>query len=238
MTTAPNPTPTTDEPAHILVVDDDRRLRELLRKYLVESGFLVTAAVDAADARQKLAAITFDLIVLDVMMPGESGLQLTADLRQKLSTPILLLTAMSEAEDRIAGLESGADDYLPKPFEPRELVLRINSILRRLAPPPSRAAGTIRLGSFTFDIERSELTQEGERVRLTTGEENLLRILAQHAGETVSRETLTDSGMIDGGVRAVDVQVTRLRRKIEPDPRLPRYLHTVRGEGYVLRPDG
>jgi two-component system phosphate regulon response regulator OmpR len=229
---------TPDEPAHILVVDDDRRLRELLRKYLVENGFLVTVAVDAADAREKLAAIAFDLLVLDVMMPGETGLQLTADLRQRLATPILLLTAMSEAEDRIAGLESGADDYLPKPFEPRELVLRINSILRRLVPAPARAAGTIRLGSFTFDIERSELTQEGEHVRLTTGEENLLRILAQHAGETVSRETLTDSGMIDGGVRAVDVQVTRLRRKIEPDPRLPRYLHTVRGEGYVLRPDG
>jgi two-component system, OmpR family, phosphate regulon response regulator OmpR len=231
-------TMTADEPAHILVVEDDRRVRELLRKYLMENGFLVTAAVDAADAREKLAAIAFDLLVLDVMMPGETGLQLTADLRQRMSTPILLLTARGEPEDRIAGLESGADDYLPKPFEPRELVLRINSILRRLAPPPPRAAGTIRLGAFTFDIERCELLQEGERVRLTTGEENLLRILAQHAGETVSREALTESGTIDGGVRAVDVQVTRLRRKIEPDPRLPRYLHTVRGEGYVLRPDG
>jgi two-component system phosphate regulon response regulator OmpR len=227
---------TADPAAHILVVDDDRRLRELLRKYLVENGFFVTVAVDAADARAKLEALAFDLIVMDVMMPGESGLALTADLSRRLATPILLLTAMSEAEHRIAGFESGADDYLAKPFEPRELVLRIGSILRRAAPPTTDRA-LIRLGACAFDPGRGELLRDGVPVHLTAAEASLLGILASRAGETVPREKLTDSGNVEGGLRAVDVQVVRLRRKIEVDPHLPRYLHTVRGEGYVLRPD-
>ena len=222
---------------HILVVDDDRRLRELLRRYLVDNGFVVTTASDAADGRAKLASLSFDLIVLDVMMPGESGLDFTASLRQQNETPILLLTAMAETADRIAGLEHGADDYLSKPFEPRELVLRINSILRRLAPPAVADQAPVRLGGVLFDAQREELRSGDRRIKLTTAEASLLRVLAANAGVTMSREELTDKSRITGNARTVDVQVTRLRRKIEPDPRMPRYLLTVRGEGYVLRPD-
>jgi len=223
---------------HLLVVEDDQRLRDRLRKYLCDNGFLITVAGNAAEARARLAALSFDLIVMDVMMPGESGLELTAALRKTLSTPILVLTAMSEAEHRIAGLESGADDYLPKPFEPRELVLRINNILRRVAPPAPPPAGPVRLGALVYDPERDELRQGSERIRLTSAEASLLRVLADHAGAVLSREELTEKSRISGNARTVDVQVTRLRRKIEPDPKMPRYLHTVRGEGYMLRPDG
>lgn len=222
---------------HILVVDDDRRLRELLRRYLVDNGFLVTTATDAADAEAKLASLTFDLIVLDVMMPGENGLDFTARLRAAIAVPVLLLTAMAEPGDRIAGLERGADDYLPKPFEPRELVLRIQSILRRTAPPANTPEAVVRLGSILFDPVRNELRRGADRVRLTDAEASLLRVLAENAGTTMSREVLTERSRISGNARTVDVQVTRLRRKIEPDPRMPRYLQTVRGEGYVLRPD-
>ncbi len=225
-----------DQP-HILVVDDDNRLRALLRRYLVDNGFAVTTAADAAEARAKLAAFTFDLMILDVMMPGEDGLTLTAALRHEMATPILLLTAMGEPEDRIAGLESGADDYLPKPFEPRELLLRIQSILRRVAPSPPPPSAPLRLGDFVFDPGRGELRKGDERIHLTTAELGLLRVLAQQPGETVTRDDLTERSRISGNARTVDVQVTRLRRKIEPDPRLPRYIQTVRGEGYVLRPD-
>jgi two-component system phosphate regulon response regulator OmpR len=226
---------------HILVVDDDSRLRELLRKYLTDNGFVVSTAADAADARAKLAGLAFDLIVLDVMMPGESGLDLTAALKAEGDIPILLLTAMGEPDDRIAGLERGADDYLAKPFEPRELVLRITNVLRRPTaaapadPPPE--VGPIRLGRFAFDPEREELSEDGARIRLTSAETRLLGVLARNAGQVLTRDALSDLGGIAGNARTVDVQVTRLRRKIEDDPKLPRYLHTVRGEGYVLRPD-
>lgn len=226
----------TQEQAHILVVDDDTRLREQLRKFLVMNGFMVTTAKDASDARAKLDSLSFDLIVLDIMMPGESGLDLTASLRRDSDVPILLLTARGEPDDRIAGLEAGADDYLPKPFEPRELVLRITSILRRL-PRPTDPPDEIRLGRWTFAPDREELRCGDEVVRLTTAEASLLRILAAYPGVTMSREELTERSRISGNARTVDVQVTRLRRKIEPDPRMPRYLQTVRGEGYVLRPD-
>ncbi|MEO3434710.1 response regulator transcription factor [Inquilinus sp. CAU 1745] len=229
------------EKPHILVIDDDRRLRELLRRYLSDNGFLVTMAGDAAEARAKLASIRFDLMVVDVMMPGESGLELTQSMRDAAETPILLLTAMGEADDRIRGLESGADDYLTKPFEPRELLLRINAILRRVvAPRPVArpAAGPIRLGAVRFDPVREELWRGEERIRLTTAEASLLSVLAENAGAVLSREELTERSRVTGNARTVDVQVTRLRRKIEPDPRMPRYLHTVRGEGYILRPDG
>lgn len=226
-----------DEPSHILVVDDDKRLRELLRKYLVDSGFRVTTAESAEDARAKLGSLAFDLIVLDVMMPGESGLSLTAALRPKNDTPILMLTAMGEAEDRIRGLESGADDYLPKPFEPRELVLRIRTILRRAPPPARERPVSVTLGDHRFDLGREELWHGDRMVRLSTGETRLLKLLAENAGTAKTREDLQREMGMAGGDRSIDVQVTRLRRKIEPDPRIPRYLLTVRGQGYVLRPD-
>lgn len=226
-----------EETPHVLVVDDDNRLRELLRRYLTENGFLVTVARDAAEARARLGVFEVDLIVLDVMMPGETGLDLTRDLRRTRDVPILLLTARGGPDDRIAGLEAGADDYLGKPFEPRELVLRINSILRRVPRPPVPVA-ELRLGPLVYSVERDELRDGDRPVHLTQAEAALLRALAAAPGTVLSREDLVGRVGIDGGERAVDVQVTRLRRKIEPDPREPRYLQTVRGEGYVLRPDG
>ena len=229
----------TDGQAHILVVDDDKRLRELLRRYLSDNGFRVTMAADAAEARARLASLAFDLLVLDVMMPGESGLELTQWLRSDGRMPILLLTALGEADDRIAGFERGADDYLAKPFEPRELVLRINAILRRAAletevPPPPAA---VHFGAFRFDLERLELSGDAAPVRLTSAEAQLLRALAVNPGVVKSREELAARCSVAGGARTIDVQVMRLRRKIEPDPKYPRYLQTVRGRGYVLHPD-
>lgn len=224
----------TVEAPHILVIDDDTRLRELLQEYLADSGFRVTTASDAGDARSKLRGLAFDLIVLDVMMPGENGLELTQSLRLDSDVPILLLTAMGETEDRIAGLERGADDYLVKPFEPRELVLRMSTILRRVPAP--EAKGDVRFGEFSFDIAREELRHEDRPIRLTGVEKSLLRVLAENAGVVVSREDLVEQSRIDGNARTVDVQVTRLRRKIETNPSMPRYLQTVRGEGYVLLP--
>jgi len=226
---------TADTP-HILVVDDDDRLRRLLVKYLSEKGFMVSAAPDAADARVRLGGIEFDAIILDLMMPGESGLDFAEDLRRTNSVPILMLTAMAEPEDRIGGLERGADDYLTKPFEPRELLLRLNNILKRV-PAPVEIPVEIRLGDAVFDPERGELEKAGKPVRLTDIEVALLRVLARRPGETINREDLIEMTGASGGGRAVDVQVTRLRRKIELDPKLPRYLQTVRGRGYVLSPD-
>ncbi len=224
-----------DHAPHILVVDDDDRLRDLLRQYLSGNGYRVTAAGDAAEARARLRSMAFDLIVLDVMMPGEDGLALTASLKQVSETPILLLTARNEPEDRIDGLERGADDYLAKPFEPRELVLRIANLLRRA--PPTASAPVLRFGEHLFDIERTELTRNELAVHLTPAERRLLRAFALRPGVTLSRDALAAESRIEGTARTVDVQVTRLRRKIEPDPRFPRYLQTVRGEGYVLQPD-
>lgn len=226
------------ERPHILVVDDDARLRDLLRRYLGENGFLVTVAGDAAEARRHLAALAFDLIVLDVMMPGESGFDLTQSLRRESSVPILLLTAMGEADMRITGLERGADDYMTKPFEPRELVLRIHSILRRVprepvAPPPRE----LRFGAHIYDRERRELRKDGEPVHLTTAEATLLHLLAEAQGEVFSRDDLAARTGLSANPRTVDVQVTRLRKKIDDDAKTPRYLQTVRGAGYVLKPD-
>ena len=224
-----------DDAPHILVVDDDDRLRDLLKQYLAGNGYRVTAAGDAAQARARLHGMAFDLIVLDVMMPGEDGLSLTASLKEESDTPILLLTARSEPEDRIDGLERGADDYLAKPFEPRELVLRISNLLRRAQR--TMPAAVLRLGERRFDVERTELTRNDLPVHLTPAEGRLLQALARRPGVTLSRDVLVAESRIEGNARTVDVQVTRLRRKIEPDPRFPRYLQTVRGEGYVLRPD-
>jgi two-component system phosphate regulon response regulator OmpR len=225
------------EPPHILVVDDDKRLRELLRKYLAEQGFRVTVAGDAEDARRRLDGLAFDLIVMDIMMPGESGLELTRALRKTNGVPILLLTAMGEPEDRIAGLEIGADDYLAKPFEPRELVLRIRTILRRAPAEPAAPRSELRFGGFSFDLERRALRRGNQEVRLTAGEAALLAALAAAPGQALSREALGQHADPAGGSRMVDVQMTRLRRKIESDPRYPRYLQTVRGRGYMLLPD-
>ena len=219
---------------HLLVVDDDARLRELLRRYLSDSGFRVTTAADAADARSKLASFAFDLIVLDVMMPGENGIDLTRALHRERSSPIMLLTAMAEPEDRVHGLEQGADDYLAKPFEPRELVLRIRNLLQR-RPTRDTEPPEIRFGGYRFDVTRGELHRGSDLVHLTAAEAGLLSLLTQRAGHAVSREELSLS--LSGNVRNVDVQMTRLRRKIERDPRYPRYLQTVRGTGYLLKPD-
>lgn len=225
-----------DKP-HVLVVDDDARLRELLRKYLSDNGYVVTTAADAAEARARLAAMAFDMLVLDVMMPGEDGLSLTRDLRRADPVPILLLTAMGEVEDRINGLETGADDYLTKPFEPRELLLRMASILRRAPREEAVAAALLSLGAFAWDIARQELTRDGQPVHLTTAERELMAILAEVPGQAVQREDLAARTGNAANPRAVDVQVTRLRKKLEDDSRLPRYLQTVRGQGYMLRPD-
>lgn len=226
--------------AHLLVVDDDSRLRELLRKYLSDNGFIVTMAKDAGEARIKLQDNTYDLVVLDVMMPGETGFQLTRALRDDPfhsahNTPILLLTAMTETENRIEGLESGADDYLVKPFEPKELVLRIQKILKR-SQQPLKASKIVYLGDYTFDVERAELMHKSQTVGITTAEANLLKILAMSPGRTHSREDLAARTGVSLSPRTVDVQVTRLRRRIEPDPRLPTFIKTVRHKGYVLWP--
>ena len=227
------------EDAHILVVDDDARLRALLSRYLAGEGFRVTTAETATEARDKLRFMHPDMLVLDVMMPGESGLTLTESLRREQGSemPVLLLTARGAPEDRIAGFEAGADDYLGKPFEPRELVLRIRALLRRAPAQPETPQGPVRLGALRFDIERGELSGPDGVMRLTGGEVALLTALARNPNGVLSREAIaTTLGMDDAGERAIDVQVTRLRRKIEIDPREPRFLHTVRGRGYVLKP--
>ncbi len=228
--------PDSPPPAQVLIVDDDDRLRNLLAKFLGDNGFTVIAARDAADARERMKSLAFDIIVLDLMMPGESGLDFAASVRQTDDVPILMLTAMGEIEDRIAGLERGGDDYLTKPFEPRELLLRMHNILKRAQPTPAPIID-VRLGESVFVVERGELIRNGRRVHLTEAETGLLRVLAMRPGEVLSRDVLAELTGTGGGGRAVDVQVTRLRRKIERDPREPRFLKTLRGQGYVLWPD-
>jgi two-component system phosphate regulon response regulator OmpR len=221
------------EAPHILVVDDDARLRQLLHRYLVQNSYYVTTAAEAGEAKAKLKNLAFDLVVLDIMMPGQDGLSLTEELRRDSEVPILLLTARGAPEDRIAGLEAGADDYLPKPFEPRELLLRIATILRRVQAV--RTDDVLRFGPFTFNRRTGELRRDDEVVHLTTGEIALLQALAAKPGRALSRAELGDQGVVAGSDRAVDVQMARLRRKIEDDPRQPRYILTMRGSGYVLR---
>ena len=231
-----------NNPAHILIVDDDERIRNLLQKFLLRNGFFASIARDAAHARRLLSSIEFDMIVLDVMMPGEDGLSLTIDLRKTLTTPILLLTAKSESNERIMGFEAGADDYLTKPFEPKELVLRINSILRRMPKDDVDLAlpTTIQMGAVRYDLSRGELWDNNALVNLTATESALLRIFSVNLHNPVSRpklvEDLTKNG-VPSQERSVDVQITRLRRKLEVDPKMPRYLQTVRGAGYMLAPD-
>lgn len=227
---------------HVLVVDDDDRLRELLRLFLNENGFIVSTASGAEDARSKMRSLSYDLIVLDIMMPGETGLDLVKSMRAQKDMrfhkmPILLLTARAEPIERIEGLETGADDYLTKPFEPRELLLRINSILRRAPKQKEEPIRTLRLGRWTYDPRRDELCSENEVQRLTDMEGSLMRILSAQPGVVVSREMLGERSRSGVNDRTIDVQVTRLRRKIEGDAKNPRYLITVRGEGYMLMPD-
>jgi len=231
MKAKPNMVP--DDAPHLLVVDDDRRIRDLLSRYLYGEGYRVTTAKTAAEARAKLTGMSFDLLVLDVMMPGESGFDLAASIRASSGVPILMLTARDAAESRIKGLEIGADDYVSKPFEPRELLLRIANILKRAQPAVSPTIETVRFGPFIFHLGRAELRQGEDVMRLTDREREMLRMLAAAPGETVTRLALAGSG-VPAGERAIDVQVNRLRRKIERDPANPLYLQTVRGIGYRL----
>ncbi len=227
--------PVKDEAAHILVVDDDRRIRGLLRTFLHESGFRVSLAESAAEARERMNGLTFDMLILDVMMAGQNGIDFARELRGTSNVPILMLSARAEVDHRIEGLESGVDDYLPKPFEPRELLLRIESILRRRLPE-AEVSSELSLGQCTFHVDRGELKREGETIRLTTRERELMQIFARQPGKTINRGDLGQASA-GGGARAIDVQINRLRRKIETDPATPVYLQTVRGAGYILYTD-
>jgi two-component system phosphate regulon response regulator OmpR len=225
-----------DDLPHILVVDDDRRIRSLLQSFLIENGFRISVAASAAEAREQMRIMAFDLVVLDIMMPGETGLTLTQSLRQSgNAVPVLMLSALAEAPDRIAGLETGSDDYLAKPFEPRELLLRIRSLLKRQDQPvPARSE--VAFGPYVFHLQRGDLRKGAEPVRLTAREREFLRRLAANAGTPVARGELAPEAS-EEGQRSVDVQINRLRQKIEEDPSNPVWLQTVRGAGYVLHVD-
>jgi two-component system phosphate regulon response regulator OmpR len=224
-----------DNAPHILVVDDDERIRDLLARYLVGNGFRVTKARDAATARTALSGLEFDLLILDVMMPGENGFELATSIKKTHNTPIFMLTALGEPEERVKGLEIGVDDYISKPFEPKELLLRIGNVLRRIESNGGDS-DEITIGDLSFSIGRGELRHGSESIKLTERERELLRIFTRRRGETIARHELS-SGEGDGSDRAVDVQINRLRRKIEKDPGNPIYLQTVRGRGYILHTD-
>lgn len=227
--------PLADNAPHVLVVDDDQKIRALLGRFLTSNGFRVTEAADAASARAFMRGLAFDLVLLDVMMPGECGLTLARDLKLTRPVPICMLTALADAEDRISGLEAGVDDYISKPFEPRELLLRLRNILRRDQTPATTAntRDEIRMGGCIFSITRGELKREDETIKLTERERDLLRLFAQRIGIAVPRHELSSDDST-GSERAIDVQINRLRRKIEADPSNPVYLQTVRGKGYIL----
>lgn len=219
---------------HILVIDDDTRLRALLQRYLQENGFAVSAAKDAENARMFLRQYQFNLLIVDVMMPGESGIEFLQKLRRDSNVPAIILTAMGDTPDRIAGLEAGADDYLPKPFEPKELVLRINNILRRV-PAENTVSHSLLLGNYVFDLDKKELmTEAGEIVHITPVEQAILCVLGAKSGQIFTRERLAELLGVNQSPRSIDVQITRLRKKIETDSKNPRYLQTVRGKGYML----
>lgn len=231
-----NSPPPTDEAIHILVVDDDRRIRDLLSRYLGENGFRVSVAADAKEARNKINGLDFDLAIVDVMMPGESGIELTRSLNDKPQLPILMLTALSETDQRVEGLEAGADDYLGKPFEPRELLLRINNIVRRTAKKHKPVIEFVRFGPYEYDVKKGALTKDGNNLRLTDREQEIMNAFAARPGDTVARHELLGNDA-DMGERKIDVQINRLRRKIESDPSDPQFLQTVRGVGYKLCAD-
>ena len=224
--------------AHILVVDDDTRLRSLLQRFLRENDFYVSVAKDAAEARERLSEYKFDLLIVDIMMPNESGLEFLSKLREENDVPVILLTAMGETSDRIAGLESGADDYLPKPFEPKELVLRIKSILKRAPKAATQAVEILNLGLCIYNLSTKELTsKQGQVIHITPVEQSLLSVLGQKYGQVFSREKLAEILGAGQSPRSIDVQITRLRKKIEKDSKNPRFLQTVRGKGYMLLPE-
>ena len=219
---------------HVLVIDDDKRIRDLLSRYLGEQGFVVLGASDTEQAKTLLSTFKFDVLVVDVMMPGQTGVEFTKEYRAIHDTPVVLLTALGEIDDRIKGLEAGADDYLPKPFEPKELILRLNAILKRTAKPDD-GEFPFRIGGFIFDPTTESLESEGQSIDLTGSEVTLLKALVQGQGDVMSREDLAALCGADAGERTIDVQVTRLRRKLEEDTKNPRYLQTIRGKGYLLR---
>ena len=222
-----------DDAPHLFVIDDDRRIRDLLSRYLAEQGFRITTAPDAAEARRKLNGLRFDLLIVDVMMPGENGTDFTRSIREELDVPVLMLTALGETEARIKGLEAGADDYLPKPFDPRELVLRINAIMKRVAPEPTPSVEQVLFGPYAFSLVTRELKREGEVVKLTDREREIMTLFAANAGDVVPRMDLAGEES-SANERTVDVQIKRLRRKVENDPGNPTWLQTVRGIGYKL----
>ena len=223
--------------AHILVVDDDTRLRSLLQRFLRENGFYVSTACDASSARERLNDYKFDLLIVDIMMPGETGLEFLSGLRHENQVPVIMLTAMGETADRITGLEAGADDYLPKPFEPKELVLRIRNILKRAPQEKKDSVGELNLGLCLYDMAKKELTdKQGKVIHITPVEQALLNVLGQKSGQVFSREKLAEILGAGQSPRSIDVQITRLRKKIEQDSKNPRYLQTVRGKGYMLLP--
>lgn len=226
------------ETQHILVVDDDTRLRSLLQRFLRENGFLVSTAKGAAEAREAMRAYQFDLLIVDIMMPEETGLEFLAALRQESSVPVIMLTAMGDTEDRITGLENGADDYLPKPFEPKELVLRIKSILKRAPKEKTEISEKLNLGQCIYDMQQKELvTKQGQVIHITPVEQALLNVLGAKSGQIFTREKLAEILGAGQSPRSIDVQITRLRKKIERDSKNPRYLQTVRGKGYMLLPE-
>lgn len=224
------------ERPNVLVIDDDARIRDLVSRYLNEHGYLAMKAKDAVEAIEIMKYFVFDILVVDVMMPGQTGVEFTQELRSKSdATPVLLLTAMGEVEDRITGLSAGADDYLPKPFDPRELVLRIDAILKRVPKDKIEKVRRVKIGRWEFDTDHLELVDGDERMALTNVEANLLKILSQTPDEVVGRDGLSEKCDLDPNKRTIDVQVTRLRRKLEENSNHPRYLQTVRGQGYLLR---
>ena len=226
-----------DDAPHVLVVDDDTRIRRLLSKFLAREGYRVSVAADASDARRKMGGLAFDLMVVDWMMPGETGVELVRSLRADgMDVPVLMLTALAETDHRIEGLSAGSDDYLPKPFDARELLLRVQSLLRRRGPPPEPLIEQVTFGPFTFHIARRELRRDGEPVRLTDRERDIMRIFATRVGETIPRHELIGEDA-EVGERTIDVQINRLRRKLENDPSNPLWLQTVRGVGYRLSPE-
>ncbi len=225
------------ERPHILIVDDDKRIRELLRSYLIENNYLVSLAASATEARERMRGLSFDLIILDVMMPGETGLSFISSLRSaKETTPVLMLSALADSPDRIAGLQSGSDDYLAKPFEPQELLLRLQSLLRRVAPQAAVLREVV-FGDCRFNLVNGELLRDGTAIKLTSREKDILRMLAQKAGQAFSRLQLAQTGGEDSA-RSVDVQINRLRQKLEVDSGNPKFLQTIRGAGYTLFVDG
>lgn len=222
-----------DDAPHLLVIEDDTRIRNLLFQFLIKNGFRVSVSANANEARKLLASLDFDLLIVDVMMPGENGISLTYSLRQTKDVPILMLTALSETDNRIRGLEAGADDYLAKPFDPRELLLRINAILRRGFPLSQPKIEQIVFGPYIFSISRRELKRGGEIIKLTDKEQKMMVIFAENVGDIIPRHqfAIDDNSISE---RAIDVQINRLRRKIEKNPALPIWLQTVRGIGYKL----